>query len=221
MVISNFKFPIYSFFIIFSLIIGIIFNYYYLKRKKLNKQEILYFLSFILPFAIIGGLVISKIITGKIGLNSYGGALSLIIASIVYNKIVPNKNIYLKSMLLSLPLIYSIAKLGCFFAGCCYGLPYNGFLSVTYINDLNIPLIPIQLIETICFMIIFFILLLIDKKAKNMIELTIILCATLKFLLDFLRYNHTYEIISKNQIISIILIVISIISLIKKTINNK
>lgn len=44
------------------------------------------------------------------------------------------------------------SKLGCFFAGCCHGNPYDGFFSVTYPVGShaflqNISLFPIQLVE--------------------------------------------------------------------------
>ena len=128
---------------------------------------------------------------------------------------VPQKNIYLKYAIISLPLIYSIGKIGCFLTGCCYGIEYNGIFSVTYTNELNIPLFPIQALESIVFMIIFLILNTI-KKNKQIISITLIICASSKFILDFLRYDHMKTMITKNQIISIIVIIIGIILIIKK-----
>ena len=55
--------------------------------------------------------------------------------------------------------MYAVGKIGCFFAGCCYGIEYNGFLNVTYnysaIAPKGISLFPIQLLESIVFLIIF------------------------------------------------------------------
>ncbi|MCI5703121.1 MAG: hypothetical protein MR265_03950 [Erysipelotrichaceae bacterium] len=41
----------------------------------------------------------------------------------------------------------SISKITYFIVGCCYGIPYNGPFSVTYPDNLNIPLFPVQLLK--------------------------------------------------------------------------
>lgn len=211
MVINKINFPIYGIIILLSLVIGIIYDYVYLKKRKVSKNDIKYFLLLIIPFALIGSISLSRLM-GSDGLSSYAGAVALIIASIIYEKINPHKGIYLEVTILSLPLIYSIGKIACFIAGCCYGIPYNGVLSVTYTDGLNIPLFPIQLVESIFFMILFILLNLMNKEKKqNIVELTLISCAFLKFMLDFLRYDHVTKMITTNQIISIIFVIGTII----------
>jgi len=206
--------------ILLSLLSGIIFNYIYLKSKNIENEHILLFSSMIALFSIIGGNMINLFLGNKqvqnnvLNLSSYGGAIGVIIASMVFEKINPKDRIFIKSGMISLPLIYSISKLGCFFAGCCYGLPCNSILCVTYASGLNISLIPIQLIETIVFMMIFIVCVCL-KNNKNIIGITIMISSFCKFALDFFRYNHLEEIISKNQIISIIFFIIGII-MIKK-----
>ena len=215
MQIGKINAPIYGICILLSLIATTIYLVINLNKNKENKEHILYFVLLVFVYSFFGSLILSKI-TKDDGLSSYAGAVSVIIAAFIYSKIIKDKKgLYLKYSIISLPFTYSIAKIGCFFAGCCYGIPYNGILSVTYTNGLNIPLVPVQLIETI----LFFILFLILNKYKNnkyIIEIVFITCGLLKFILDFLRYNHTYEIISKNQIISIFFIIIGIISIINK-----
>ena len=223
MIINRIDFPVYGVIILISLLFGLIVNYIYLKKKKIELQYIILFLTMILLFAIVGGEFLSalfeknrELIFSKIGLSSYGGAIGVIVAAIIFEKIYDKDKIFIKSAVLSLPLIYSISKLACFFAGCCYGLPCeNGFFSVTYTEGLNIPLIPIQLIETMVFGIIFIVCLSLRNK-KNIVCITILICAFFKFILDFLRYNHLEETISKNQIISIIFIIISVLMILKK-----
>ena len=223
MIINKIDFPIYGIIILISFIFGAIFNYIYLKKNKVELHYIILFISMIIFFAIIGGDLMSQFLTKEkdfvfplFGLSSYGGAIGIIVASIIFEKIYPKNKIFIKSAILSLPLIYSISKLACFFAGCCYGLPYeNAFFSVIYTDGLNIPLIPIQLIETIVFSIVFITCILLRDK-KNIIYITIILSAFSKFFLDFFRYDHLAEIISKNQIISIVFIIISIFLILKE-----
>ena len=217
MIINKIKFPIYGTMILLSLILACIFIYFYLKKQKVKNKSIFYYLIMVIPFAMFGGICISY--TFGDGLSSYAGALALLVASLFYEKINPSKNKdFIKSTLIALPLIYSISKIGCFFAGCCYGLPYDGALSVTYTGGLNIPLIPIQLIETIFFLIAFIVILILNKKHnKHIIEITLIICASLKLLLDFLRYDHLTKVITFNQIVSLILIIITVIYIIKNS----
>lgn len=212
MIINKINFPIYGIMIVSSILAGMI--YILLNIKNLIKKDRRLSLYFILvfPFTIIFGIYFTMITSGdfsltRIGLSSYGGLIGLILSAIIFNFIVPNNNQILKYTIISLPLIYGISKLGCFFAGCCYGIPYNGPLNVSYpFNDVY-NVLPIQLIETITFIIAFIIL----NKFKNnsyIIYITIVVGAVLKGLLDFLRDSHINQIISVNQIFSIILIVL-------------
>ena len=214
MVINKINVPIYGILIISSILIGTFYIALNLKKEGIKKEYILYYSILVIVFSLIGSISLSRIVNAD-SLNSYMGAISVIACSLIFNKIVPNKNIYLKYSIISLPLIYSIGKIGCFLVGCCYGIPYNGILSVTYTDGLNISLFPIQALEVIVFFMLFIILNKL-KKNKHIIELTLIICALSKFLLDFLRYDHVTKIITTNQIISIVVIVIGIFLIIKK-----
>lgn len=221
MIINEIKFPIYGVMILLSLVAGCTFLYFYL-HKIIEKKYIFLFIVQYVSYSLITG-VSFKFKMGnieKVSLSSYGGAIGAIIAAIVFEKIYSKKNVFIKASILSLPLVYSISKLGCFFAGCCYGLPYKGIFSVTYTADLNIPLVPIQLMETITFLIIFIISLYL-KNNKNQVFITLIISALAKFLLDFLRYDHLTKIITTNQIISIIFIIIAIIMIMKNKSRQK
>ncbi len=206
-----------------SLVLSILFGalYIFLNIRKDGYKDIENnILFFILYFALI--IFLGKIFTiitsskeltlSNAGFSSYGGAIGAILASIIFEKIISHDKKLIKYTIISLPLTYSIGKIGCFLGGCCYGIPYNGLLSVTYTNGLNIPLFPIQLLESIVFLIIFIILNKL-KNNKNIIYITIIISALAKFLLDFLRYDHLTKTITVNQIFSIILIFIILIIL--------
>ena len=152
----------------------------------------------------------------KAGLTSYGGAIGVITSAMIFEKIVPTNYKVLKYSILSLPLVYGLSKLGCFFAGCCYGIPYQGPFHVSYPDVLEKTVFPIQLLESILFIILFF-LLNHTKNKKNIIGITILASAILKFCLDFLRYDHTKYGITPNQIMSILIVIfIVIIGIIKK-----
>ena len=217
MIINEIKFPIYMTFILLSFIVALLFIFFYLKKKGINKKDILLYESMIIPFGLIGSIVLCYSIDKEGGLSSYAGMFMLLISSLFYERINPSKDkYYIKSTIMSLPIIYGISKLGCFFAGCCYGRPYSGLFSITYTSGLNIPLFPIQLLESLIFVLIFVILVIVNKKwNKQIINITILVCAISKFLLDFLRYDNLETLITKNQIISLFLIVIVIVNLIR------
>jgi phosphatidylglycerol---prolipoprotein diacylglyceryl transferase len=69
-------------------------------------------------------------------------------------------------------IVHGFGRMGCFMAGCCYGLPTDSFLSVVFSNPvcqaepLHTPLYPTQLFEA-TFIFSILILLLILKKKKN------------------------------------------------------
>ncbi|HRG07522.1 MAG TPA: prolipoprotein diacylglyceryl transferase [Cyclobacteriaceae bacterium] len=69
-------------------------------------------------------------------------------------------------------IVHGFGRIGCFMAGCCYGLPTDGFLSVVFSNPvcqaepLHTPLYPTQLFEA-AFIFSILIVLIILKKKKN------------------------------------------------------
>lgn len=205
MIIKNINFPIYYVMILLSLIISLIYIFKALKENNINiiyNYSLLYMISAFI-FGILFTLI-SHLPKIEIGLTSYGCGIGVIILSLILRKYL-NINDLFKYTIISLPLTYSIAKIGCFFTGCCVGIPYSGILSITYIDKSNISLFPIQLLETIVFFIVFLICNKLKNK-KNIIYITLIMCSICKFLLDFLRYEHIYKPITINQIISILII---------------
>ena len=216
MVINYIDFPIYKILIGLSVIVGALYIYLSLKKEDIsNKSIILFFILFFI-FAIFTGKLYTYIITGckisffKVSLTAYGGLIGVIIAAFIYEKLFYSNGKFIKYTIISLPLIYSFTKIACFFAGCCYGIPYSGPFSVIYPFVMEESLFPIQLLEIFVFLGIFMFCNTYNKK-KNITYITLILVSLFKFLLDFLRYNHLYEFISKNQIFSIILCFITII----------
>ena len=224
-IINKSRFNLYGFFIILSILLSLIFVYKNLKREKIEARIIL--LSFLLatPYIIIGGKFLTTLTSkGKYnffsaGLSSYGGAIGLIIGILIYEKITGNKKIK-EPYIISLPLMYGVAKLGCFFAGCCYGIKYSGPFNIRYPHLYAYTVFPVQLVETIVFVIIFIVLNYMYKRKKtdNIICYTIIISSISKFILDFLRFSHMNVFLSVNQIISLVFFVGGIIYLIKEKI---
>ena len=216
MILSKPSIPLYGVIVVMSIIIGIVYIYNELKKEKVKNKQIIYYFLIYLSFSFIGGKLFT-ILTSNVnfleaGLSSYGGFLGVIVGSIIFEKILPIGGLTIKYSILSLPLVYGLSKIACFISGCCFGIPYNGLFYVIYKDGLNIKLFPIQIVETFCFLILFTILHF-KKNNKNIIYITIISSALLKFLLDFLRYDHLNIILTANQIFSLILITFLIIFL--------
>ena len=96
----------------------------------------------------------------------------------------------------ALPLFHAFGRVGCFLAGCCYGIPAPaGWLGVTFPASAveapsGVPLLPVQLYEAAgCFLLF----LLLDFWAKRgwpgdcLLALYLALYAPLRFFLEFLR----------------------------------
>jgi len=114
-------------------------------------------------------------------------------------------------------LLYLCGKIGCFFNGCCYGIPYSGVGSVIS-SRTNELVFPVQLVEAISFIPIF--IYLISKAIKNKqnyktLGIGVIWAGIFKFLLDFFRNSHIGIIISMNQYLCFLLIFIGIIFIIR------
>ena len=216
MIINKVNFPIYNIMIIFSIIVGASYIIVSLKNEKvLNKNIIFYFILFFI-ISILGGKFYTFVMYGfkksfiNSGLSAYGGLIGVSIASFIYEKFFPTDGKVIKYTTLSLPLIYSFTKIGCFFTGCCYGIPFHSFFSVTYPHVMNKPLFPIQLLEIFIFFGMF-LFCNANKNRKDIIYITFLLIAISKFLVEFLRYGQVYKLINPNQLFSIILFIVTLI----------
>lgn len=225
MVIPKINFPIYGIIILLSGLIGLIYILYNLKKEGYRNKKILLYFCLYSMFALVFGKMYTILIFGRgniitATLSSYGGLFGVVLAAIIFEKIIPTNKTTIKYTILSLPLVYGLSKIACSLVGCCSGIPYKGIFKVKYLNELNIWQFPVQILEVIVFIILFIILHILKNK-KYINYITILLVVTFKFLLDFLRYDHIDTLITKNQIFSIVLFVITtilfIITVKKKT----
>lgn len=166
------------------------------------------------------------------GFVFYGGLFGAILGVFLYAKEfkIPFKDLIVIAAP-AIPLFHSIARIGCFCAGCCYGIEYDGPLHVVFQHSIGAPngvsLLPVQLIESLCNFVIFIVLLLLVRKPKTqkyVFGLYLILYGITRFVLEFFRGDELrgfIGILSTSQLISIIAFVAGIIILIKAIKNNK
>jgi len=118
----------------------------------------------------------------------------------------------------ALPLIHGFGRVGCFFAGCCYGRPINPPFGVYFQNSPvaphDIALFPVQLLEAVLNMILFVIMYIkFRKKETHQEAITFYLIgySILRFLLEFFRYDAQRGIffnLSTSQWISLLVCVV-------------
>ena len=115
-------------------------------------------------------------------------------------------------------------------AGCCYGIPYDGFGAVVFpegsLAPSGIPLFPVQLVEAILLFIIaaFLGYMSIRKNWDYSVESYLILYSIVRFILEFYRYDEVRGFVlglTTSQWISIAILIVSILVIIKKRVEKK
>lgn len=154
----------------------------------------------------------------KTGFVFYGGLILGTILFFLAGKIHKiDAKLYAKTFIFLIPMIHAFGRLGCFFAGCCYGIPYDKFGAVIFPANsyalANVPLFPVQLVEAIILLMIACIILYLQiaKKCKYTIEIYLILYAITRFFLEYVRYDSArgkFWLFSTSQWISICVIVV-------------
>ena len=158
--------------------------------------------------------VIMNILSG--GFVFYGGLIGGFAFAYLYSKqFKVSFNALLEVIVPSIPLIHAVGRLGCFSAGCCYGIHYEGPFSVIFhhspIAPLGISLFPIQLFESFLNLMIFIVLFTFAKKLKSahfLAGLYLILYSISRFHLEYLRgdIERGFQwLLSTSQWISLIL----------------
>lgn len=147
----------------------------------------------------------------------YGGLLGGIMAGRIYMKR-KKLDICVCSDILApaIPLFHTFGRVGCFFAGCCYGIPCK--FGVVFTNSLlaeanGIARFPVQLVEAAMEFIIF---LALDRMKKRyagkgiLLKLYLCIYAFVRFFLEYLRGDelrgHIVPGISTSQLISLLIL---------------
>ena len=129
-----------------------------------------------------------------------------------------------------LPLIHAFGRIGCFLAGCCYGIPYCGYFNVVFPKNSFAPqginLFPIQLCEAFFLILLSFFLLYLTlkNKSRHMVLIYLFCYSIIRFILEFLRYDSARGKVlffSTSQWISLIILIYTIIYFSKHRIFSK
>lgn len=138
-----------------------------------------------------------------------GMIIGVFISTLIFNE--KNEQV-ITSFIVSAPLMYGIAKIGCFMAGCCHGKEYFGPLAVTYHNKYAGTYFPLQIVESAIYLLIFVISFLLAVKMKNkvrVISIIFVIVLPVRFVTEYFKYYNEGTIISPDQIIVLIAAVIA------------
>ncbi|MCF8720871.1 prolipoprotein diacylglyceryl transferase [Nitrospina gracilis] len=123
----------------------------------------------------------------------------------------------------SIAIGQAIGRWGCFFAGCCYGVRTDAPWAITFTNPqslapLNVPLHPTQIYLSLNALVIFFILLWVQKRKRfdGQVLLTYgILYSIGRFIIEFYRGDDrgyaVPDMLSTSQFIGLFILGLSIV----------
>lgn len=230
---------------------------YMLKKRGLMFEDGILFLLFILGGVMIGGHLLYAITHIKHwpllfqktsfenwvqiamaifgGSVFYGGLFGGMIAGSIAGKVLKiDMKLWTDLMTPLVPLFHAFGRVGCFFAGCCYGIE-SKFGFITHTNQF-VPLIngvtrfPVQLLEAVCNIILAIVLFVLlgkrenEKLKGNLIYIYLIAYGVIRFSDEFLRGDMIrgfVGVLSTSQFISIISIGISVFLLYRSLKSNK
>ncbi len=239
--ILGFSIPSYGLMIVTGVIIANIISLFLHRKNSMDSYDLIIVEAYCLLGGFIGAkslyLFISRdsIDWNMIGdpeyfsmlMNSgfvfYGGLIGgLLFALIPYKLHKIDVMYFLRRYAFMAPLAHGFGRIGCFCAGCCYGVPYDGPLAVVFPEDSfaihGVKLFPVQIVEATGLLLIAIIVLFITIKLKSgySIEIYLLLYAVLRFILENYRYDKERGIylgLSTSQWIGIVMVSVAVISL--------
>ena len=155
------------------------------------------------------------------GFVFYGGLIGAILFLFLARKLLKISVIrYLNVMAFAIPFAHGFGRIGCFLAGCCYGIPYDGPCAVVFPEGSfalsGVPLFPVQLLEAACLFALSLVLFLYGKrKDAHPFVMYLFLYAVIRFFMEMLRYDTAerggFLFFSTSQWISLLMIAVIIV----------
>ena len=160
---------------------------------------------------------------GAFSMTFFGGLVGGVVIFLLGYKIYIKKRYpeskFINDILIIAPacitLAHGLGRIGCFFAGCCYGIQTDSIFGVKF-PHLSYNVYPTQLYEAIFLILLSGVLSLLAFKYKNKYTMPIYLLSygIFRFLIEFLRGDDRgaflFGVISPSQVFSIICVLISI-----------
>lgn len=240
--IFGLQLPLYGLMILTGIIVSNTVALLLCKRFLADKMELLLLESYGIMGAFLGSKILFLVISfkdidwarlGEIkylfnvisnGFVFYGGLVVAILFVLLGGKLHKiDVWFYLRKFIFMIPIMHAFGRIGCFCAGCCYGMEYEGFGAVTFPVDSQAPsdisLFPVQIVEAILVLCIAIMLLALQIKKDFFytIETYLLSYSVVRFVLEFVRGDAIRGAVcglSTSQWISIVVFVGVIISII-------
>jgi len=228
--IAVFHFPAYALFAFVGLLFFMLLLYFRIQQLQMDFHFFLLMIVFMAVGVGIGSkslFVITKIpeiindfslartlhIVITSGFVFYGGLFGAILGLYLFSRYNRLPFCMLSQIVTpGFPLFHFWGRIGCFFAGCCYGKEASWGIPLE--KEPDITRIPIQLFEALCILMIFLLLLWVERFSKgkvpllNVYLLTYALC---RFILEFSRGDAVRGIwlgLSTSQWISLLILLV-------------
>lgn len=249
--IGHFELRSYGLLLAISFLLGIVIAVRRAKKRNIDGEKIMDLSVVIIVSSIVGARLLYVLFhleefagrwtdtfnpfqssgqVGIAGLTMLGGVVLAVISSLIYLRI--KKLPVLRIADIVVPVFFlgeAITRIGCFLNGCCFGKPcHGGWFCVTFPPDSaagsifqNTALHPAQLYSSLYALVVFIVLMLLDRKPHYdgfLFYLFFILYGIGRFIIDFFRYYESSMVvatigatpISLNQLISLIFIIIGV-----------
>lgn len=230
--IGHFTVHTYGVMIAIGVILCVVMGYYRAKRMEMKAESVLDLAILCVVMGFLGAKVFFVILSwkqfltdplsvlGSSGFVVYGGIIFGVVSALIYCKI---KNIrffeYFDLLAPSVSLAQAFGRLGCFFAGCCYGketsLPIGIVFPEGSFAPAGVPLLPTQLFSSAGDFVIAFVLVRMTGKMRHTGDvgaLYLMLYGIGRFCVEFLRTNEQGGFIGRTtaQLISIVFMIVSV-----------
>lgn len=226
--IGIFHIHIYGVMVALGLCAAVLISAYRAKKNRLSEDMI----YTILWMSLIGGFIGTRVLfyltvlpdiiedpsilwNFSNGYVVYGGIIGGVLANVIYFKVIKKDFLpYFDLVMPQVALGQAIGRIGCFFAGCCYGRETDLPIGFTYHTSdfapTGVGLIPTQLISCVGDLLIFIVLVLYSKRkeAKGTVgALYFMLYSAGRFFVEFLRGDEergSIGLFSVSQVIAIV-----------------
>ncbi len=201
--VLNIIIPLYSVCIATGFLFGTLIVMHLGKKFGISENKILILMCFAEIGVIIGGKILFLLINihnltwifekfgffaifTKTGFVFYGGLFGGVIAVLSFSKIYKISVYENLSLVLSVtPLIHAFGRIGCLFAGCCYGIEWTRW-SAIFLHDAY--RFPVQLLEAALNLVLFYLLqIFFTRKKEIVISLYIGGYGMIRFFCEFFR----------------------------------
>lgn len=210
------------------------------KKEQTNKIIIITIISlvFSLAFSYFLDGIFHSIRAGEwtFGTISFLGALVgglgafLLLMKVFYKDDNKDMKKITNTLITGVVLAHAIGRIGCFMAGCCYGIPTNSFLGVIFPYGFagedfhGVSIFPTQLFEALFLFALFFFLNNVKVAKAKELEIYLISYGFFRFFIEFIRgdnrgsfltfFETTYGTFpSPSQFISFMMIILGLLML--------